>query len=556
MRMTQLFGLTLRQAPADAQTVHHNLLTRAAYLSPHQPGVFTLLPLGERFAERLTALVLDAIDPLSPQFIQVPPHLSSPSILADLLSRHVRSHKHLPVCLYWTTQVARRMSKSGLGLFQILTAQQIQAYAISNDRDTAQAHNDQFIKSIQTLFDRCRMPYLGADTHLTAIWDGLSSPYPCRGFYYPSQFGNDTLLTCPVCGYSAHRNVAKFDKKPISEATPREITKVATPECKTITALARFLDIPETQTAKAVFLVASLPKNHALTGHPVDIFVFAILRGDMDLDESKLTRVLGAIALRPATDAEIRAVGAIPGYASPVGLHPPGADALRTTIVVDDVIPASPNLVGGANIEGHHFINVNYGRDFQAQVVADIAACQPGYACPHCAESLQLIQAVEIARIGLPGIRLTEERHDICQDENGEDAPIALSVLEIDLERLMACVVEANHDDDGMTLPAGIAPYDVHLVYLPDKNDEKPRQQAEALYEAMQNEGWQILYDDRDERPGVKFNDADLIGIPYRITVATRSLAGGGVEFKPRTSTEREIIPMEQIISRLKEILH
>ncbi len=555
MRMTQLFGLTLREAPADAQTVHHNLLARAAYLSPHQAGDFTLLPLGLRFAERLITMVSTAIAPFSPQFIQVPGDLSSPSILADLLTRQVHSHKHLPHCLCWKAQVERRSFKAGLGLFQAKVAQQIQAYALSAGLETAQAHYDQFLISLQELFRHGRISVVQADTRLTFDWDDHASPSPCRGFYYLTQSGGDTLLTCPNCAYSAHKNVATFDKKPAKDALPQEIAKVATPECKTIAALARYLDIPETQTAKAVFLIASHPKNYSLANLSEDIFVFAILRGDMELDENKLLAILGANAIRHASDAEIRAVGAVPGYASPVGLHPPAPDALPTFVIVDDVIPDSPNLAGGANIEGYHFINVNYGRDFKAQVAADIAACQPGFACPRCSNPLQTSQAVEIARIGLLGTHFSEEQHCTFNDGYRMDAPIALSVLEIDLERLMACIVEANHDEAGMTLPPGFAPYDIHLVYLPDKNDENPRHQAEALLAALQNKGWQILYDDRDERPGVKFNDADLIGIPIRLTVSTRSLAGGGVEFKPRTETEKEIIPLEVIISRLEEML-
>jgi prolyl-tRNA synthetase len=556
MRMTELFGLTLRESPADAQTCHHQLLVRAAFISLHQPGRFTFLPLGERFAGRLSAQAMAAFSALSPQAIYPPRDLDLTTLLTDLCARHVRSHKHLPRCLWHITLDTQSEAKASLGLFQTIATNQIQTYDLSGDEKRASFRFEQISACTRNLLERCQTPFLEADALLTVDWGKRVQPFPGRAFYYQTGFGEDTLFLCPDCGYCAHKNVALFRKQSPSADPPRAIEKVATPECKTIAALARYLAIPEEKTAKAVFLIASRLKDHDLAGWPEEFFVFVILRGDMELNESKLERLLGADALRPASDAEIRAAGAVPGYASPVGLHPPATGALPTVVVVDDIIPISPNLVGGANDEGYHFINLNYGRDFTAQIVADIAACRLDYPCPRCGESLQAIDAVEIARAGLLGSQFAEENHCLVQNENEEYVPIVISIVEIDLERLMASIVEANHDEAGMILPARLAPFDIHLVYLLDKKDDQPMSEAERLYEGMRNAGWEVLFDDRDERPGVKFNDADLIGIPLRITVSTRSLAGGGVEFKPRSEVEREIIPLEEVIPRLRAILH
>jgi prolyl-tRNA synthetase len=345
---------------------------------------------------------------------------------------------------------------------------------------------------------------------------------------------------CDACGYSANREIARFQKSAAAEEeTPLPVAKVATPDTTTIDALAKFLNIAPERTAKAIFLMATILDGPERS----EKFVFAVVRGDMELNEVKLSNAVGAIALRPATEAEIRAIGAAPGYGSPVGVH----DCL---IVVDDVIGRSANLVAGANEDGYHLLNVNYGRDYQAQIVADIVAARAGDACPTCGQPLKTVRGVEVGNIFKLGTRFTASTDATYVDDEGDNHPIVMGCYGIGLGRLMACVAEAHHDDDGLIWPASIAPYPVHLVALPGGESV-----ADQLYTELQRAGIEVLYDDRDERAGVKFKDADLLGMPLRLTVGERSLASGGVEFKRRDLAERALVPVDSVLSKVRLVL-
>jgi prolyl-tRNA synthetase len=354
---------------------------------------------------------------------------------------------------------------------------------------------------------------------------------------YLTPIGEDTLLLCSSCGYRANRQIAGFQKPAAAAEEARPLQKVATPGTKTIAALAEFLDVPESRTAKAVFMVATLSKE----GEDVDRLVFAILRGEMDLNETKLANALKAKALRPAQEEEIVAVGAVPGYASPVGID-------GIVVVVDEAIPESPNLVAGANEAGYHLLNVNYGRDYEAEIIADIAAAQEGDRCPRCGTPMETSRGVEVGNIFKLGTRYSAALGAEYVDEDGERQPVVMGSYGIGVGRLMACVAEENNDEYGLVWPITVAPYEVHLVALRGGFEE-----AGALYTQLCDAGFEVLFDDRDESPGVKFNDADLIGVPIRVTVGGRSLKQGGVEVKLRKEKERELVPLAAIVTRLEE---
>jgi prolyl-tRNA synthetase len=264
------------------------------------------------------------------------------------------------------------------------------------------------------------------------------------------------------------------------------------------------------------------------------------VRGDMDLNETKLTNALHAKDLRPALEAEIRAVGAVPGYASPVGLR-------GVLVVVDDAVPASPNLVAGANRDGYHLLNVNYGRDFSADLVVDIAVAEDGAACPECGEEMRTYRGVEVGNIFKLGTRYSDALGCTYLDRDGRNRPVVMGSYGIGVGRLLACVAEEHHDTKGLVWPVSIAPFAVHIVGF--KGQEVA---AEEVYKALQAEGVEVLYDDRDESPGVKFNDADLIGIPIRLTVAARTLREGGVELKLRRAEKAEVVPLGEVAARVK----
>jgi len=273
----------------------------------------------------------------------------------------------------------------------------------------------------------------------------------------------------------------------------------------------------------------------------VEKFVFAVVRGDMDVNETKLANAVKAKDLRPAHDEEIQAIGAEAGYGSPIGVK--GA-----LIVVDDAIPASPNLVAGANEDGFHFLNVNFGRDYQADIVADIAAAKDGDFCPRCGKAMRTSRGVEIGNIFKLGTKYTSALGATFLDKDGKEKPVIMGSYGIGVGRLLACVAEEHNDEHGLIFPITIAPYQVHLVNLSRKSNA-----AEELYQTLQNSGIEVLFDDRDGSPGVKFNDADLLGLPLRVTVGDRSLKKGGVEVKRRAGGDAKLVPLDNIVLMLKD---
>jgi prolyl-tRNA synthetase len=315
----------------------------------------------------------------------------------------------------------------------------------------------------------------------------------------------------------------------------KPIEKVATPDCKSIEALANLLNIPKSKTAKAVFMIA----GHEEEGGTREEFLFAIVRGDMEVNETKLANVAKADWLRPATEDEIRDVGATPGYASPIGLK-------RVTVIVDDAVPSSPNLVAGANEAGYHLLNTNIGRDYEATIVADITAAGDGDACLNCGQPLYTSRGVEVGNIFKLGTRYSAAINATYFDADGAQKPIVMGSYGIGSGRLLACVAEEHHDDKGLIWPITVAPYHVHLVSLGQA------EVADRIYETLLKAGIEVLYDDREESPGVKFNDADLIGIPIRVTVAAKSLAKGGVEVKRRDQPKAEIVAEADLVARIQ----
>jgi len=259
------------------------------------------------------------------------------------------------------------------------------------------------------------------------------------------------------------------------------------------------------------------------------------VRGDMDLNETKLANAIHAKELRPATESEIRAAGATPGYASPVGLK----DVL---VVVDDLIPHSPNLVAGANEEGYHLLNVNLGRDYQADVVADIALAEEGAACPECGKPMKTARGIEVGNIFKLGTRYSEDMGCTFLDRDGQEKPVIMGSYGIGSGRLLASVAEEHHDDRGLIWPITVAPYQVHLVTLKGAQDA-----ADRAYAQLTEAGVEVLYDDREESPGVKFADADLIGIPLRLTLSERTLSKDSAEIKRRDQAETELVPLARL---------
>jgi len=565
MRMSQLFGQTLRQAPADVEIASHRFLLRAGYIRQLAAGIFSVLPLAKRSITKLENIMRHEMNAIGGQELAMPvihpaevwqetgrwyeigsemgrfqdKHgrdmvlaMTHEEVVGDLVRREVQSYRQLPALIYHIQTKWRDDPRPRAGLIRVREFTMKDSYTL--DRDWAgldqqyQAHYQAYFN----IFNRCGLPTIAVKSDV-----GMMGGKMAHEFMYLTPVGEDTLLICDNCGYAANQQIAFFRKRllPREEAQPTE--KVATPEIKTIEALADFLEIPQAKTAKAVFMMAQIPEGETSR----DQFVFAVVRGDMELNETKLANEIKASELRPATEAEIRAVGAVPGYASPIGLK----DAL---VVVDDIIPNSPNLVAGANEEGYHLRNVNYERDYKADLITDIVAAQEGDDCPECNAPLQASRGVEVGNIFKLGTRYSEAMGATFLDQDGHEKPVIMGSYGIGVGRLLACIAEHYHDEQGLMWPISVAPYQVHLVVLPGRKGtgSTVMETADRLYDDLRAMGIGVLYDDRDESPGVKFNDADLMGMPIRLTVGARSLDQGGVEFKRRDRQEHEIISLSE----------
>ena len=335
---------------------------------------------------------------------------------------------------------------------------------------------------------------------------GLSLLKNEKETYFPLSSGNLEIAHCASCNYTERLELAQFKKTPLPHEDERPLEKVLTPDCHTIEALANFLGVPKEQTAKALMYTRISDGK----------FIFVVVRGDMQLSEAKLKSLVGDV--RAATAEEIIRGGAVPGYASPIGLK----DAL---IVVDDLIAQSQNLVAGANEEGYHLKNTNTPRDYPADMTADLSQAKAGDVCAQCGNPLTVTSAIPL------------------RTESG-----------FDFENILLALAETYHDDKGLTLPPSASPFDVYLMNVPGKTmDTKAK--AEEIYNALQTAGISVLLDDRDERAGVKFNDADLIGLPIRVAAGERGLQSNAVEVKPRTAAENQLIQLEQVVHAIRDML-
>ena len=558
MKMTQLFSQTLREAPTDAEMPSHKLMLRAGLIRQLAAGIYTAMPLAKRSFTKIENIIRQEMDRIGGQEMTMPVvhpaelwqetgrwyqigsemgrfkdkndrdmvlAMTHEEVVADLTRKEIHSYRQLPVMIYHIQTKWRDDPRPRAGLIRVREFTMKDSYTLDKDWEGLDKQYRDHYQAYFNIFNRCGIKVIAVKSDV-----GMMGGKLAHEFMYLTPYGEDTLVLCNSCGYSANRQVAQFKKpSPIPEA-PKDKKKVSTPDSKTIAELANFLGISETRTAKAVFMIATIPEDDA----PTEKFIFAITRGDMEINEMKLTNALGASELRPALEEEIEAVGAVPGYASPIGL-PPKNKYMDVIIVADDLVPDSPNLVSGANEAGYHFINVNYGRDYQADLVTDITAARDGDDCLRCQKPLRTVRGVEVGNIFQLGTRYSESLGCTYQDSDGTEKPVIMGSYGIGSGRLLASIVEEHNDQFGIIWPITIAPYHVHLVMLSGKNDsEVVLQAATEVYQKLWSKGIEVLFDDRDESPGVKFNDADLIGIPIRVTISARNLEQGLAEIKRR----------------------
>lgn len=569
MRMSQLFSKTLREAPNAADCKGYEYLLRAGYIHQLGAGVFTIMPLGFRSITKIENILREEMNALGGQEMLMPvvnpadiwketgrfysidremsrfkDRRDSDMVLAmtheeastECARYEIDSYKRLPQLIYQIQTKWRDDPRPRAGLIRVREFTMKDSYSFDKDLEGLQKQYKAHYKAYFRIFSRAGLPVIavGSDS-------GMMGGKIAHEYMYLSPIGEDNLIICNHCGYTANRQVATFKTDYVKE-NPKEKEMVATPHAASIEDLSALLKIDAKKTAKALFMVGTFIDD--TNGESVDKLVMGLVRGDMEIEENKLQNASKANALRPAHPEEITACGMVPGFASPIGAK---GDFV---LIVDPSVAESNNLVAGANKEGYHYLNTNFGRDYNG-TVADIASARAGFRCPVCGEPLDASRGVEVGNIFQLGTRYSEAMNCYYQDEEGNRKPVIMGSYGIGVGRLLACLAEEYNDDHGLILPISVAPYQVSLVSL-----VKDESVGEKIYKELEDAGIEVLFDDRKESAGVKFADSELIGIPVRITIGNRSLAEGKVEVKLRSDMEKTFnLDVEGLASEVKDLI-
>ncbi len=553
MRVTQLFGKTKREVPAEADTASHQILLRAAMIRQVAAGVYAYLPLGWRVFRKIEAIIRDEMDKAGGQEVMLPALQpielwqqtgrdqafgqglftlidrrerqlalgpTHEEVVTELAAANVQSYRDLPLMLYQIQTKFRDEPRPRGGLIRAREFFMKDLYSFDADERGLDESYRKMLRAYNNIYARCGLPALMVEADSGAI-GGKDS----HEFILLTESGEDEVMQCQACGYAANIEKAQSRKKRIDGGEPLPLEPVSTPGKATIEEVSSFLGMPPDRTLKAVFYVCD------------GALVFAVIRGDYEVNDIKLKNALRCAEMRLATESEVKEAGLVPGAASPLGIT-------GIKIIADDSITLATNLVGGANKPETHLKNINYPRDFTADIIADIARAKPGDGCPRCSGKLLLFRGIEVGHTFKLGTFISGKLGANFVDAEGVSRPIVMGCYGIGVGRLLAAAIEQNHDAKGALLPIAIAPYHVYLCPLYMENARVVKT-AEKLYDELVAGGIEVLYDDRAESPGVKFNDADLLGIPLRVTISPRSLEKGGVEVKWRTEKVAQLLSLE-----------
>ena len=559
MRWTRTLIPTLKEDPAEAEVASHKLMLRAGLMRRLTSGAYTYLPLGVRALNRAIGIIREemdragAIEILMPaiqpaelwektgrikdlgdvimrftdhqerRIVLGPTH---EEVVTDLVSREVRSYKQLPINLYQIQTKFRDEIRPRFGVLR--TREFIMKDAYSFDADAAG-----LAKSYQAMYDaycrifaRCGLKYMPVEADSGAMGGDVSAE-----FMVPCSAGEALLAVCPKCGYAANIDRARPAPVPKAEDAPLPLAEKPTPGASTIEQVSRFLGLGPEKLVKTIIYLAE--------GEPIA----AMVRGDHEVNESKLARFLGKTLSKADAPAIERVTGAPVGFAGPVGL--------KARIIVDQAVEGVRNFVTGANKAGTHLLNVNLGRDFTGEI-ADVRFIVPGDACHNCGTALDILPGIEIGHVFKLGTKYSKLLGADYLDDKGREHPCLMGCYGIGVNRIIAAAIEMSHDAKGIIWPIGIAPYQVELLPL---NLDVPEivELAEAIYTVLTQAGIDVLMDDRDESAGVKFNDADLIGLPVRVVVGKKALDKGGVEIKLRTEPKPQFVPRENVLDEVRK---
>lgn len=565
MKMSKLVGRRIKEDPKDAKTVSHKFLIRGGYIRPVSAGIYSLLPTGERIVKKIEAIIREEMNRIDGQEVLMPVVLPAdlwqesgryesvgaellrfrdrnekPMILAmtheeaivHLVRTELNSYKQLPVMLYQIQTKYRDEARPRAGLIRTREFTMKDAYSFHTDQADLERYYARCHEAYERIFRRVGMKNVLSIESNSGMMGGKVS----HEFMAICDCGEDTVITNADYSYRANREIAvaawKFEK-----GEPLPLEKVHTPGMKTIEDVAGFLGVKPENTGKAVFY------QDAHTGE----LIFVLIRGDFEVNEVKLANALKVSELKFADDAAIEAAGAVPGFASPVGIDP-----AKARIIVDRSAAESGNLVVGANETDYHYRNFNFDRDLAGSgcLVADIACVREGDPCPLTGQPLQFLRGIEVGNIFQLGTKYSDTMHCDYLDRDGKSHPMVMGCYGIGVGRAMAALIEQSCDEYGPIWPMSIAPWQVELCAInPEK--EGVGEACERLYAELQAAGIEVLYDDRGEKAGSMFSDADLLGIPLRLVVSPRTLAEKQAEFKVRGSRDAERIALDAAVSHV-----
>ena len=566
MRLSKMYVRTLRELPAEAEIPSHILLLRTGMIRKLASGIYGFMPLGWRTLHKIENIIREEMDKSGAQEILMsaiqPAELWEESgrwsaygpelwrikdrngrdfclgptheeIFTDIVRDGVSSYRQLPLNLYQIQHKYRDEARPRFGLMRSREFIMKDAYSFDKDQEGLDKSYDDMYDTYTRIFTRCGLTFRPVEADSGAIGGNASHEFTAL-----SEVGESDIAYCESCSMAA--NVEKAvcrDAEPSPESEAMlELHEVHTPGTKTIEELASFLNIDKKNTIKALLFEKYDEDGKA------DGYVAAFVRGDRDLNMIKLVNALKipehAIAFADESKLEA-AIGAVGGFTGPIGLH----DCM---IVVDSELVGLKNLCAGACKPDYHILNVNYGRDYEGDIVTDLKVLKEGDPCPVCGAPIKHTRGIEVGQVFKLGTKYSEAMNAIYKDENQQDHPLVMGCYGIGVSRTLAAVIEQHHDEDGIIWPVSVAPYHV-IVTLVKPKDETQSKLAEDIYQRLLTAGVEAVIDDRDERPGVKFKDADLLGFPIRITVGKR--AGEGiVEYKLRRDSEKTEISVEEAI--------
>ncbi|MBZ5516264.1 MAG: proline--tRNA ligase [Acidobacteriia bacterium] len=584
MRWSQAFIPTLREAPAEAQAPSHQLLLRAGYVRQVAAGVYAYLYLAQRSLLKIGQIIREEMNRIGGQEFYLPAlnpaelwqesgrwfsvdvmfkfkdrnqhdlclGITHEEEMTNIARGELRSYKQLPQIWYQIQEKFRDEPRPKAGLLRLRQFLMKDSYSFDLDDAGLDVSYDKHVDAYRRIFERCGLRFLHVEAYSGMMGGKVSSEFTA-----PGEAGEDWVAHC-ACGYAANLEKAEAAPTPVADppgdAPPEPFP---TPGQKTIDDLVKFTGESPARMIKTLVYVPlyKAPQQPAITFGGKQLveerrMVVVLLRGDHAVSDTKLAMVLGTDVFRPATPEEAFELhGAHIGSLGPVGLP---AKSKGVRIIADLALKGRKNMITGANKDDQHLRNVTPGRDFEPEGYHDLRVVQEGDLCIQCGKPLALTKCIELGHVFKLGRRYSEAMHATVLDANGQEVPLVMGSYGIGLERILSAAAEQNHDDDGLFLPRPIAPFEVILTAA-NMDDDSVRAAAEKLYAEMQSNSLDVLYDDRLERPGVKFKDADLIGVPYRVTVGKRKLERGLVEIFQRSTKQIQDVKLEAVVTSLRE---